>query len=130
MFLFQGGYMARAINIEDTYRERMLKSVPSEVIGAYLAANGLLMSVPDPAAWAKWVLFLLCVILTPLWLIFFQEVKSVLQNVLSTVSFLVWGMTVPDGAFSTISGYHPVYGSVLIILFSGLIAPLLGKWIR
>lgn len=122
--------MPRAIsNPTDDYNKRLLKTIPSEVLGAYLAANGLLISMANPPGWVLWVVFVICLAATPFWLYLYQDVRSVMQIVLSSVAFIIWAMTV-NGPFNTIHGYQNYYGSVLLVLFSGLIAPLLSQLIK
>lgn len=119
--------MPRAIDSGDKYRDRLLKHIPSEVLGVYLAASGLVTSLETPPIWLLWVLFGVGLVATPLWLIFFMGVKSALQNVLAGVSFVIWVMTLPGGPFDRIDGYETSIGSVALIVFTGLVAPLLGK---
>ncbi|MGE3163326.1 MAG: hypothetical protein AB7O52_00295 [Planctomycetota bacterium] len=119
--------MARAINADDKYRERLLKHIPSEVLGVYLAAAGLITSLDDPPVWLLWVLFGLCLVATPFWLVFFMDVKSVLQNVLGCVAFIIWVMTLTGGPFERIDGFETYIGSILLLVFTGLVAPLVAK---
>jgi hypothetical protein len=122
--------MAREINAGDSYRERLLKLIPSEVLGTYMAVNAALISM-DPSTMSTvllWVVFGICLAVTPLWLWFGQGVRKVLQIVLTSIAFVIWVMTV-SGPFTTIPDYKPVIGTVFLILFSGLIAPLLGMMV-
>ena len=122
--------MARPINQNDTYRERLLKHLPTETLGTFMAANGVIMSMDSPPGWMLWVVFIICLGLTPLWLIYGQGVKSVAQNVLAAVAFVLWVMTLSGGPFGVIPGYPPLLGSVLLIIFSGIVAPLVAKSIK
>ena len=122
--------MAREINTGDSYRERLLKLIPSEVLGTYMAVTAALVSM-DPSTMSTvllWVVFGICLAATPLWLWFGQGVRKVLQIVLTSIAFVIWVMTV-SGPFTTIPDYKPVIGTVFLILFSGLIAPLLGMMV-
>ncbi len=119
--------MSRQINSGDNYRERLLKLIPSELLGTYMAANAALISM-DPSTRStvlSWVVFGICLAVTPLWLWFGQGVRKVLQIVLTSIAFVIWVMTM-SGPFTTIPGYKPFIGTVFLILFSGLIAPLFG----
>ena len=122
--------MARPINQNDTYRERLLKHIPTETLGTFMAVNGVIMSMESPSAWMLWVVFILCLVLTPLWLIYGQGVKYVAQNILAGIAFVLWVMTLPGGPFGAIPGYPPLLGSVLLIIFSGIVAPLVAKSIK
>ena len=122
--------MAREINTGDNYRDRLLKLIPSELLGTYMAVNAALISM-DPSTMSTvllWVVFGICLAATPLWLWFGQGVRKVLQIVLTSIAFVIWVMTV-SGPFTTIPDYKPVIGTVFLILFSGLIAPLLGMMV-
>lgn len=119
--------MAREINTGDNYRDRLLKLIPSELLGTYMAVNAVLISM-DPSTMSTvllWVVFGICLAATPLWLWFGQGVRKVLQIVLTSIAFVIWVMTV-SGPFTTIPDYKPFIGTVFLILFSGLIAPLTG----
>jgi hypothetical protein len=119
--------MAREINTGDNYRDRLLKLIPSELLGTYMAVNAALISM-DPSTMSTvllWVVFGICLAATPMWLWFGQGVRKVLQIVLTSIAFVIWVMTV-SGPFTTIPGYKPFIGTVFLILFSGLIAPLTG----
>ncbi len=122
--------MARVINPNDTYRERLLKHTPTETLGTFMAANGVIMSAENPSVWLLWVVFVLCLVLTPFWLIYGQGVKNVAQNVFAVIAFVLWVMTLSGGPFGTIPDYPPLIGSVLLIVFSGIAAPLVAKFIK
>ena len=95
-----------------------------------MAANGVITSMANPPAWIMWVVFIICLGLTPLWLIYGQGVKSLAQNILAVVAFVLWVMTLSGGPFGVIPGYPPLLGSVLLIIFSGIVAPLVAKAIK
>ena len=115
--------MPRPVDSQDNYRQMLLKNIPSEVIVAYVAAQGPILALDPKPVWALWLVFGLCLAATPFWLIFFQNVTTVLQNVLSSIAFVIWGLTIP-GPFTEIDGYEPAIGSVFLLLFTGLVAPL------
>jgi hypothetical protein len=77
-----------------------------------------------------WLIFIVLLILTPLytWRVTTEAGLPVayVQVVVSTLSFIVWVFAI-GGPFSLLSWYQPVYGSILLILFT-LIPPLaIGK---
>ena len=111
----------------DNYREKVLKLIPTEVIGVYLAVNA--MVVGQTPEWVQWIVFAVCLPAVPLWLRYAQNVRSTLQIVLSSVSFVIWVMST-EGAFGTIPGYKPLYGGIALVLCSGLVFPLLGKMVK
>ena len=119
--------MARAITQQDEaeYSKRLLKNIPSEIVGAYIAINGMLASNPQNPNWLSWIIFISLLILCPFWLRFGQNVKQTWQLVMSTVAFVIWAMTVP-GAFDIVP-YAASVGGALLIIHSGIIAPMVSK---
>lgn len=119
--------MARAITTQDEteYSKRLLKHIPSEIIGVYIAINGLLAANPETPNWLSWVIFVILLVLCPLWLRFGQDVKKTWQLVISTVAFAIWAMTLP-GAFDVVP-YAATLGGALLILYSGIVAPIVSK---
>jgi hypothetical protein len=121
--------MPRAVTTQDEsdFSKRLLKSIPSEIVGTYIAINGLLTGNPENPAPASisWAVFAVLLGLCPIWLRFGQDVRKVWQLVVSTIAFVIWAMTLP-GAFSSIP-HAPMLGGVLIIIFSGIVAPLVAK---
>src|SRR3970282_987345 len=97
--------------------KRLLKHIPSEIVGVYIAINGMLAANPKYPNWLGWVIFVALLALCPLWLRFGQDVRKVWQLVMSTIAFVIWAMTVP-GAFDVVP-YAATIGGALIIIYSG-----------
>lgn len=91
----------------------------------YIAINGMLAANPKYPNWLGWVIFVALLALCPLWLRFGQDVRKVWQLVMSTIAFVIWAMTVP-GAFDVVP-YAATIGGALIIIYSGVIAPMVSK---
>lgn len=121
--------MPRPIDRDDTYMPMLLKNIPSEVVAAYVAVLGFIASVGAPS-WVPWIAFGIALVSVPLWLVFGQGVKSPLQIILSTVAFPIWDMSLSGGAFQTIPGYETLIGSVILVIFTMLVAPLVSMLIR
>ena len=121
--------MPRAVTTEDEsdFSKRLLKNIPSEIVGTYIAINGILTANPEnpKPAWIAWAVFFVLLVLCPLWLRYGQDVRKVWQLVLSTIAFVIWAMTLP-GAFSSIPNMS-LYGGILVIVFSGIVAPMFAK---
>jgi hypothetical protein len=114
--------MPRTINETDKFVDRMLKHIPSEIIGAYLAVSGMLSSLQGSLLTTmNWINFGLFLIATPFWLIYVSGVTTVWQNVLSLIAFVFWVMTLVGGPFSFVP---PVIGSAGVLFFSALLAPV------
>lgn len=45
--------MSRVVNSADTYMSRVLKFIPSEIVMAYVAVDGVLRTRYDPGVWAE-----------------------------------------------------------------------------
>jgi hypothetical protein len=120
--------MAREINPNDNWREKLLKQMPSELIAANLAVNAFIFSAMNPGTAQTallWVAFVICLAATPMWLYWGQNVKNLLQIIVTSVAFVVWAMTV-DGAFTSIPGYQTSIGAVALALFTLVVAPTIG----
>ncbi len=119
--------MSRAITIqnEDEYNKRILKNIPSEIVGAYLAISGFLAANADTPLWLYWLFFIMLLILCPLWLRFGQNVRKTWQLVLSTIAFPIWVMTLP-GPFDIVP-YASTIGGALVIVWSFVVAPMISK---
>lgn len=111
----------------DSYSDRFVKLVPTESIAAYPSLVGLLSTAPAGGTIAAWVLFVLLLILTPLYLAKRTTKKGdklpVGQLMLSSFAFVVWAYTV-GGPFATLDWYHPFWGSLAMLTVSAL-SPLL-----
>ena len=116
----------------DGYFDRIVKYIPSDVVGAWVAVRGVINSSmgTDPNAWiVHWIAFAVGVLLTAGWT--WRQTNepgkrpATVQIALSTVAFIVW-VAALGGPFLTVPGYRESYGSLLLIGFTlvvGLVAP-------
>lgn len=112
--------MPREIKVVQSYQDRLLKLIPTEIIAAYMALQGVV-----PAAYAKWATLAIAVILvalTPLYLTRLQGVRHTGQVVMTTLAVVVWLYTL-GGPFQYWGLYQPWIGSVLLVLWT-LVVPL------
>jgi hypothetical protein len=103
----------------DSYTDRLLKYIPVEVVAVYLAVNGALGTLTDAGTrtFLIWVVFFLLLAGTPLYLARIQKVSKRVQLLIATVSFAVWVFSV-GGPFSNLGWYQPVYGAIILPLFT------------
>ncbi|MFN2273031.1 MAG: hypothetical protein ACK2US_19485 [Anaerolineae bacterium] len=125
--------MSRVINNADTYMSRVLKFIPSEIVMAYVAVDGVLRTTYDPNVWSErqtlqvllWVVFVALTILTPLWLWRVMRVRRVSQVVISTISLPVWLFAL-GGPFKLLDWYQPAFGAIVLPLYT-LIVPIISR---
>jgi uncharacterized BrkB/YihY/UPF0761 family membrane protein len=114
----------------DKYTDRVIKYIPGDVVGAWIAVLGLVKSVSDvPKTAILWWCFAVAVIITAVWTLIQTHVPNerpaIVQTLVSTFAFVVWVFGMGD-PFTSLNFYHPIYGSLAIILFtliSGRIVP-------
>jgi hypothetical protein len=102
----------------DRYTDRLLKYIPVEVVAVYLAVQNVLLTTDDVSdvAGLFWVVFLILLVLTPLYLWRIQTVDKWQQLTISTVSFAVWVFSL-GGPFVYLAWYKPVYAAVLLPIY-------------
>lgn len=125
--------MAREITSQESYQEKLVKLIPTEIIGAYLfIATGILgispasPSVPTDTETKVWMLIVsvTLLILTPLYLYRLGGVTNIKQLIVTTVSFLVWLYSLGGPFVVWEWGYSPKIAGSVLVLWS-LITPLL-----
>lgn len=112
--------MPREIKTVQSYQDRLLKLIPTEIIAAYMALQGVV-----PAAYAKWATLaigMILLVLTPLYLTRLQGVRRTGQVVMTTIAVVVWLYTL-GGPFQHWGLYQPWIGSALLVLWT-LVVPL------
>lgn len=125
--------MAREINDKQQFADKLVKFIPTEIIGAYMALASFLGFNPVASSPQRenmpviliQVVFIILLVLTPLYLWKVGNVKHKLQLVIATISFVVWVYTL-GGPFDIWKAYDPYISSVLLVLWS-LIPPLFIK---
>lgn len=113
--------MAREIREVQNYQDRLLKLIPSEIVGAYMVLQGIIP--PAQGKWATTVVSGVLFLLTPLYLNRIQKVQRLSQLIVTTISFAVWVYSL-GGPFQYWGLYQAWLGSVVLILWT-LIVPIL-----
>jgi magnesium-transporting ATPase (P-type) len=112
--------MAREIKTVQNYQDRLLKLIPSEIVGAYIFLQGVI-----PQAYARWgttVVAFILLVMTPLYLNRIQKVKRADQVMITTISFVVWLYSL-GGPFQFWGLYEAWISSVILVLWT-LAVPL------
>ena len=114
----------------DKYTDRLIKYIPTEAVGFWLAVSGMVESASDdiPKSTVLWVLFAIGLILTFGWM--FKQTEEPkkatawTQIGIACGAFVVWVFAV-GGPFANLSFYRPLYGSLLLITYTPLVALLI-----
>lgn len=108
---------------EDGYFDRLFKYIPAELVAGYIFVLGVVKQLTDAGEIKlfQWSLFVVFCILTPLYLWRVQKVLKTQQHVISLLSFIVWAFAL-GGPFTLCSWYNPLYGSILLPVFTLIIA--------
>ena len=114
----------------DTYFDRVVKYIPSDIVAAWVAVTGLVKSADDsvPRVTVLWICFVVGGLLTAAWTWKQTNVggkpAAAKQIIVSTIAFGVWvfALGVP---FDALDWYRPLYASLLLIGYTlavGLVA--------
>lgn len=112
----------RAIDQTSDYRDKLIKLIPSEIIGAFITIQGLCAAANTsevPLQISASILFLIL----PLYLWFVFGVRSKLHLFFTEISFCVWIYNVA-GQWVVPQVYHPVAGPIVLIFWT-LLIPLI-----
>lgn len=123
--------MARSLAEENPYQDKLVKLIPTEIVGAYMFLSGVVSGGPESAAATNhllddnliMVVFFSLLALTPLYLWRVSNVTNIIQLIVTTISYVVWVYTL-GGPFSVWGVYSPAAGSVFLVIWT-LAMPLL-----
>lgn len=110
----------------DKYSDKVVKNIPADIVAAWVAVTSLIAGasgVPDTTI--LWIAFVVGVIITPLWVLRQTALSgrppAITQTLISTGSFIVWVFAL-GGPFATLSWFKPLYGSLLLIFYTLIVA--------
>jgi hypothetical protein len=126
-------YQAASDDVKiDNYFDRIIKYIPADVIGAWIATVGIVSSFAasdTPKDTILWVAFAIGIIFTAIWTWKQTTVQgepvAVTQIIISIGAFIVLVFALGE-PFAGLSWYDPGYGSLSLIfyaLFVGMITP-------
>jgi hypothetical protein len=113
----------------DGYFDRLLKYIPADVVGLWLTGSGLVQSQADNQTriGLLWMLFVVGLVFSFFWTrkqtAESKKPTAWQQILLSCGSFFVWVFAI-GGPFAELSFYQPLYGSLLLLIYTSAI-PLL-----
>lgn len=107
--------MAREIKVNQDYKSKLLKLIPSEIIVAYLAVESI---IPDERKQiGTLALTLVLLVLVPLYLNRIYKVQRLGQHIFVMLAFVVWIYSL-GGPFKYWNIWEAWIGSSLLILYT------------
>jgi hypothetical protein len=110
----------------DGYFNKLVKYIPGDIVGAWIFASSAIKEASGvPTTATLWIAFAVLLIITPLWT--WRNTKppadppARTQIIISTISFAVWVFAL-GGPFATLGFYRPLFGSLILVLFSLVVA--------
>ena len=114
----------------DDYKSRLLKYIPAEIVAAFVTIEGIIKSVTQAPVFVYWTVFFVLLVLTPfyVWRVSSEPDKppATAQIVVAAIAFFVWVFAL-GGPFSSLGWYMPLYGSILLVLYTVAIPAFVGK---
>jgi len=112
----------------DDYLNKIIKYIPSEVVALYITLYGVALAAKNgiPFGLITWLIFVVGVLGTVLYLWRIAKVNDRSQLLISTGAFVVWVFAL-GGPFSDLSWYHAVYGALLLPIYTFFIPIFVGK---
>jgi len=118
--------------VPNDFKDRLIKLIPAEIIAAYITISGLIIgfSKGNPNADKSnllWIIILVLMILTPVYLVKVSGVLKKGQLMFSTIGFLVWAFATASPYTNNVLGFSfELITSVILILYT-LFIPLFYK---
>jgi len=114
----------------------VLKHIPSEIVMAYVAIDGVLRTSYDPNIPSEkqtllmllWITLAALTVITPFWLYRVMRVKRLSQLFVSTLSVPVWLFAL-GGPFALLDWYEPAFGAIILPLYT-LVIPIISRSAR
>ena len=111
---------------ENSFKDRLVKLIPSEIVTAYVTIQGLISSVGTGNSVQNthtlmWIIIAVLFILTPLYLWQVGNVKKMGQIVFTSIAFLIWVLAI-GSPLGTILGFASTFiGSIVLVLYTLMI---------
>ena len=107
--------MAREVKVNQDYKSKLLKLIPSEIVAAYVVIEGI---IPDERKYiGTLVVSMILLALVPLYLRNIYRVRRLGQNIFVMIAFVVWIYSL-GGPFKYWNIWEAWIGSSLLILYT------------
>ena len=107
--------MAREVKVNQDYKSKLLKLIPSEIVAAYMVIEAI---IPDDRKYiGTLVLSVVLLIMVPLYLKNVYKVKRAGQHIFVMIAFAVWIYSL-GGPFKYWNIWEAWIGSSLLILYT------------
>jgi len=110
----------------DTYFDRLVKYLPTDIIFAWVTVLGLIdSSTSTPKNTLLWIMFVLFTLMTAVWT--WKQTRipgkppAITQTIISTGAFIVFAFALGK-PFEFSSFYKPLYGSLLLTFYTLLVS--------
>jgi hypothetical protein len=107
----------------NSFKDRLVKLIPSEIITAYVTIQGLISAYTGAGnkETLMWIVFAILFVLTPIYLYFVTDVRKWGQIIFTSIAFIIWVIAV-GSPIPTILDFPSVFiGSVLLVIYTLLI---------
>ena len=105
---------------DDSYRERLIKYIPSETIALFIAIYGITYYLSGSEEWyplmARWI-FIAGILGTLLYLWHAEGVTDLVQLAISTIGFVIWACALGIVTVASLPFYNAVVAAVLLIVW-------------
>ena len=104
---------------KDQYLDRLLKYIPAEIVALYVFVLGIMQKLAGTgeAKVIQWIVFVVFCIFTWIYLCRILKVSKIQQLIISVVAFIIWVFAL-GGPFALYNWYNPVYGQILLPIFT------------
>lgn len=116
----------------DNYAAQIVKLIPTEIVGVYLALQNLINPVPEPTRFiTQLVFFFIILAIAPLYLKTVGGITDKRQRAIAIVSYCIWSISLGGPFEFLLTKYNSplsaqTIGGALIMIYT-LIVPILYK---
>jgi len=115
---------------DDSYRERLIKYIPSETLALFIAFYGITFYLSGSEDWyplmARWIL-IAGILGTVVYLWQAEGVTDLVQLAISTIGFVIWACALGIVTVTSLPFYNAIVAAVLLVVWV-FGSPLVDGW--